>query len=111
MTRAETVPWQRGGPSSGDLPVPGLKRHGRDKEDDVIIDTTKQVDRGRGAIKFYVDEYDRGLEPDMTLLDAQSAIGDLLADVFHYATSKGINPDHMVTLAKMHYDAERTGDF
>jgi len=56
---------------------------------------------GLKTLKAY-DSDDNGLETDLS---------DLISDLFHLAYQAGCDPDEIVRMAHVHFDAEIKGDF
>jgi len=63
-------------------------------------------DRGADMLRTYADRYGytepQPLNPD----DAYSFLGDLVADLLHYAAARGIS-DGFLSMAEAHYVEER----
>ncbi|TWT44413.1 hypothetical protein RAS1_08280 [Phycisphaerae bacterium RAS1] len=54
------------------------------------------------TVETYCGRYPRNLERD----DLETAVGDLIADLLHYANRKGLDTDEILRSASFHFEAE-----
>ena len=71
----------------------------------------KGIERGRDTVETYVarHEYTPGRFPGFSNVateDLESFCADLVADVMHFAASKGFSTTLMLDRAMLHYDEE-----
>jgi hypothetical protein len=64
---------------------------------------SNRIDRAEAAVSAYIAEYPDALSGE---LDEQEIVTDLLTDVLHLASSKGMPVSDLIEMAEMHYDAE-----
>ena len=57
----------------------------------------QRVKRAMAAFKAY---------PGREKADSSSSIADLVTDLLHLAHANDIDPDYIIRMAQMHYDAE-----
>jgi len=59
------------------------------------------AEHGAAAVEAYMDVY-----PDAVDLNTNSLIGDLIADLLHYARREGFDPIPILRMAEIHYEEE-----
>jgi hypothetical protein len=58
---------------------------------------------GSAVTAYFVAKEGRPVAYD----ELSSCLGDMLADLYHYAASEGIEPERIAALAQLHFDSER----
>lgn len=72
----------------------------RRKKDEAGISNEERAERAATACSAYSQT--KGTDDDM-----EACIGDLMADLLHYAASEGLDPETLHRRAIMHFEDER----